>query len=385
MKLPNLPVFNKVLAAIKSRIQAYRDKKTAKADAQLIDFLVTDLSKDEALVVRTCLTNQLDYINKLSGYPGANTAVLKETMLQLSKRIVLGLLRFRDVIGIQPMTGPAGIVYTMRVDSVDKSDQTTGGVSLSMSVGSHAVEAKTKKLQTGWTLEVAQDLTSQYGLDLEYELIQTISAGIINEYASMIVKDLKVVGGDPVVVPTSETDGVVSTTIDSILVTINQVALNIGQSTKRGTGNVLIMSPMALSALSASKHFNFVKTTDSDNAIIMLTKAGYVSGVDSDAPPLYTVYQSLSPELSHDGQETIIVGYKGKYDCDTAYVLCPYIPFMSNGAVEVDATTFMPRLQTLTRFGTFVPHSNDNNDMYDAKEYYRTITFDSKDMFGPSK
>lgn len=390
MKLPKLPtlppIVARLLSPITSRIQARKDKKAAQiaeaakqaaiqADKQLIDDLVAGLPNTEMLMVRTCLENQLNYINQeLASSPASSKVGTKTIMMKLGRQVALHLLRFRGVVGVQPMQAPASLVYSMRFS--DDGGASNGEKRLRLEVVSNAVAARTQKLQACYSIEAAHDLANFHDIDFEKEIVAILAAECAEEYAQLIVKDLLAVGDQ--LIATGDTGPFMATAVDNVLVTINQAASQIAQHTRRGAGNVLIMSPIALALLSASKNFQFTKDEDVDETLMMLRKVGYVGNVASSKQ--YTVYTSLDPQLSQDGKETIIVGYKGgSGECDTAYILCPYIPITSSGVV-IDPRTFQPQVQLMTRFGLFVANGDDN-EMYDVKNYYRTVTFDLTKFF----
>lgn len=381
MKLPKLPQFVvRLLSPITSRIQARKDKKAAEAaklaaeaaiqaDKQLIDDLVAGLPNTEALMVRTCLENQLVYLSQeLAARSTSGLIHSKEVMMRLGKRIMMELLRFRGVIGIQPMSAPAALAYSMRFSE----DPVTEGPSrLRLEVVPNAVAARSRKLQARFNLEAAEDLKTVFALDFEQELIAILATECAEEYAASIVHDLNASAGERLEA-TGETSAFVSTAVDSVLVAINQAANRIAQLTRRGAGNVLIMSPIAFATLSTSKNFPFTQEEDASSHVTMLRKMGVVAYPGGGK--MFTVYTSLSPELSQDGKETIIVGYKGgSGECDTAYILCPYIPIVSNG-VTIDPATFSPQLGLSTRYGQFTARG-DENEMYNIENYYHTVSF----------
>lgn len=386
MKLPKLPklqhIVARLLSPITSRIQARKDKKAAQiaeaakqaaiqADKQLIDDLVAGLPNTEMLMVRTCLENQLANINqRLTSTSPVSVVDSKSVMMKLNQRVMLNMLRFRDIVGIQPMQAPASLVYSMQF----KEDNETpdGGKNSRLEVVSNAIAAGSRKMRLVLAIEAVEDLASLHGIDIEDELISVMASECADEYAQMIINDIIAVGEQRTA--TGDTGPFIATAIDNVLVTINQAANQIAQKTRRGCGNVLIMSPIALSMLSTSKYFQFKKDENVDYTTMMLKKVGYV-GRDPGHKQ-YTVYTSLDPQLSQDGKETIIVGYKGgSGECDTAYILCPYIPIASCGVV-MDPITFTPQMKFMTRYGLFVANGEENA-LYDAKNYYRTVTFDA--------
>lgn len=379
MKLPKLPKFiARFIEPITVSYAAYKAKKAAEAavaaDNKLMADLMADVSKSDEYFIRPCLENQLMYINQEIASRGVTGLVgSKPTTMALGKRVAQHLLRFRGVIGIQPIPAPASLVYSMHFREDDSSD---GQKRLRLEVVSKAVTARTRKLQANYTLELVQDLAAMYDIDFETEIVSVLASECVEEYARQIVYDLRSAGEE--FAATGETGPFMSSAVANVIITINRAATDIARTTCRGAGNVLIMSPIALSMLSASKHFPFVKEEDEGgDTVLTMRKAGYIGLSENSGMTgkQYTVYVSLDPSLSQDGKETIIVGYKGANgETDTAYILSPYIPVMTSGVV-IDPDTFAPRVTMMTRYAQYVADGKDN-EMYDVKNYYRTVTFD---------
>ena len=57
--------------------------------------------------------------------------------------------------------------------------EASGGRKMGLKILSQAVEAGSRKLQAGWTIEAMQDLNSQHGLDVESEMTKALSAEIV--------------------------------------------------------------------------------------------------------------------------------------------------------------------------------------------------------------
>ena len=68
--------------------------------------------------------------------------------------------------------GAAGPLYGGSGSFIEGS----GGRKMSLELVSQAIEAKTRKLQAGWTMESMQDAASQHGLDVESEMTSALSS-----------------------------------------------------------------------------------------------------------------------------------------------------------------------------------------------------------------
>lgn len=125
------------------------------------------------------------------------------SMLPLIRRMFHGLVA-QDLVSIQPMSGPSAYIYWLnktythtdvpsgitagqRLDQqtprtyVRGAEVTTPIRELQMNLERKLVEAGTDKLRTDWSLEAEQDWRSQYGLDIEGEMIPELGDEIARE------------------------------------------------------------------------------------------------------------------------------------------------------------------------------------------------------------
>jgi hypothetical protein len=191
-----------------------------------------------------------------------------------------------------------------------------------------------------------------------------------------VVDDLVALAKDTIDVELKEMT--VFSNVSRLMVGINQASSRIAQYTRRGAGNFIIVSPITAAALSmGGTSFNFVGDADPDG-LMSLRRVGEVM---FGAGKAYTVYESLSPALSSDEKETILVGYKGgSGECDTGYVLSPYVPIMSNG-VCIDPETFQPVMPLMTRYGKKTAKADvDGTFAYDSRNYYHAVTYNHGDL-----
>ena len=171
----------------------------------------------------------------------ANMQGFDPILISLVRRALPNLMAY-DVCGVQPMTGPTGLIFAMRA-RYDKQDGTealfnealnaAGGVTTAFAnigdmVGSNseveqanpiagldpfatdtaealtsgsfpemafsiertAVEAKTRALKAEYTTELAQDLKAVHGLDAEAELANILSSEILAEINREVMRTI---------------------------------------------------------------------------------------------------------------------------------------------------------------------------------------------------
>ena len=261
----------------------------------------------------------------------------------------------------------------------------SGGRKMTMDVVSQAVEANSRKLQAGWTIEAMQDLNAQHGLDLESEMTQALSAEIVQEIDQEIITDLLALAGT---VDTFDGNGAgvygaagnytpsyVGDRLANIGVIINRVANEIARKTRRGAGNYIVVSPMIVSILQSASKSVFAPAVDGafkgpNNTMLVGTLNGTIkvysylwnqagAGVDLGVP-------------AASQNDTILIGYKGgNGETDAGYFYCPYIPLMSSGVV-VNPTTFQPVTSLMTRYGKAV-FTDDTTSLGNSSDYYGKI------------
>lgn len=263
----------------------------------------------------------------------------------------------------------------------------SGGRKMTLDVVSQAVEAGSRKLQAGWTIEAMQDLNAQHGLDLESEMTQALSAEIVQEIDQEIITDLLALagtvdsfdgagGGVYGQAGGNYTPAYVGDRLANLGVIINRVANEIARKTRRGAGNYVVVSPMIVSILQSAAKSVFAPAVEGsfkgpNNTMLVGTLNGTIkvysylwnqagAGIDLGAAVPAAV------------DDQILVGYKGgNGETDSGYFYCPYIPLMSSGVV-VNPTTFQPVVSLMTRYGKAV-FTREETSLGNSADYYGKI------------
>lgn len=255
----------------------------------------------------------------------------------------------------------------------------SGGRRMTLEVVSQAVEAGSRKLQAGWTIEAMQDMNAQHGLDIENEMTQALSAEIVQEIDSEIISDLTALAGTAAAfdgslpgAPGYYTPAYVGDRLANLAVMINYVANEIGRKTRRGAGNFIVVSPMIVSVLQSASKSVFAPSTEGsfkgpNNTMLVGTLNGTIKVYS------YLWNDTQTTDITGGtGNDTILIGYKGgNGETDTGYFYCPYIPLMSSGVV-VNPMTYQPSVSLMTRYGktTFV---DANTSLGNSADYYGKI------------
>ena len=129
---------------------------------------------------------------------------------------------------------------------------------------------------------------------------------------------------------------------------IERDANAIGQQTRRGKGNLLIVSADVASALNMAGVLDYapalstnLNVDDAGNTFAGVLNGKYKVYID----PYYT----LDPVSGHSNEGYMTVGYRGSNPYDAGIFYCPYVPLQMVRAVGEN--TFQPKIGFKTRYG----------------------------------
>ena len=363
-------------------------------------------------------------------------------LISLVRRSLPNLIAY-DVAGVQPMTGPTGLIFAMRARYANQSgseafyneantiwsgqsssnatfgfsgnystDTTTNtqtavsgantvttGTAMPTSVaeflGSDAnnafqqmafsiekvtVTAQSRALKAEYSLELAQDLKAIHGLDAETELSNILSTEILAEINREVIRTIYTVSKIGAQYGTTnagyfdlDTDSNGRWSVErfkGLIFQIERDANVIAKQTRRGKGNVLIVSSDVASAMAMAGVLSYTPSLSADLQVDDTgnTFAGMLHGrIKVYIDPYYGGYTS--------NQELVTVGYKGTSPYDAGLFYCPYVPLQMVRAV--DQFTFQPKIGFKTRYGMvanpFAEGLNVGNGRLDAQSnvYYR--------------
>ena len=343
-------------------------------------------------------------------------------LISLVRRALPNLIAY-DVAGVQPMTGPTGLIFAMRArydsqsgdeaffneantvfsgnvstsnpygfggtvatdantnpaaygninQSVNGSNTFTSGIGLTtgaaetlgadtgipfqqmaFSIEKVSVTAQSRALKAEYSLELAQDLKAIHGLDAETELSNILSTEILAEINREVIRTIYAVAKAGAQYGT-QTAGVFNLDTDSngrwsverfkgLIFQIERDANVIAKQTRRGKGNVLIVSSDVASALAMAGVLQYTPALSADLQVDDTgnTYAGLLHGrIKVYIDPYFGGYTS--------NNELVTVGYKGSSPYDAGIFYCPYVPLQMVRAV--DQFTFQPKIGFKTRYG----------------------------------
>jgi len=356
---------------------------------------------------------------------GASIDNYDPILISLVRRALPNLMAY-DVCGVQPMTGPTGLIFAMKShyssqtgdealfneadtdfsgegthagsNPVDGAYTTGNGVSTStgegfgdtttlnqmaFSIEKTTVTAKTRALKAEYTVELAQDLKAVHGLDAESELSNILSQEILAEINREVIRTIYRVAKTGSA--STATPGTFDLDVDSngrwsverfkgLLFNIERDANVIAQDTRRGKGNFIICSSDVASALAMAGVLDYTPALSTDLNVDDTgnTFAGTLNG-------RYKVY--IDPYSANTGaaSQFYVCGYKGSSAYDAGLFYCPYVPLQMVRAI--DPNTFQPKIGFKTRYGMianpFVTQANGTTDAdtftADRNQYYRSV------------
>ena len=347
---------------------------------------------------------------------GSGISNFDPILISLVRRSLPNLIAY-DVAGVQPMTGPTGLIFAMRArysgqqgseafyneantifsgvssianpygfvgntatdttantqTAVALANNVTSGIGMPTSVaeylGSDAnaafqqmafsiekvtVTAQSRALKAEYSLELAQDLKAIHGLDAETELSNILSTEILSEINREVIRTIYTSAKIGAQYGTT-TAGYFDLDTDSngrwsverfkgLIFQIERDANVIAKQTRRGKGNVLIVSSDVASAMAMAGVLSYTPALQADLQVDDTgnTFAGMLHGrIKVYIDPYYGGYTS--------NQELVTVGYKGSSPYDAGLFYCPYVPLQMVRAV--DQFTFQPKIGFKTRYG----------------------------------
>ena len=381
----------------------------------IIKGLVSDIkSSSRRAITETVLENArravLNEHATMGATQASNVAIINKVMMPLIKRVMPTVMA-HELVGVQPLTGPAGIITTLRVryattspvdgtgivagqealspylvgawytgnedmDNPGAADtavlEGVGGNDMSIELVKQDVKAGTRRLKARFTLEAMQDAQSQYGVNVEQELTSVLAQQIVVDIDQEILSKLFAIAGVArATFDQAQVSGVATTVVDehaSLASLINQQANDVSRRIRMGAANWMVVSPNVLSLLQSAGASQFARTTE--GSFEAPTNNKYVGVLNSTLKTYVNTYAT---------DDTILLGYKGSDEVSAAAYYCPYIPVMSSGTI-VDPNTFENVMALVTRYG-FVAMTNPANGLGNAADYLAKIKVQNLKFF----
>ena len=371
------------------------------------------MQEDKSFLAEAAPTN--------SGYASSsgNVQGWDPILISLIRRAMPNLIAY-DICGVQPMSGPTGLIFAMKshyqsqtggealfneADTdfagtgthassdvlEDTSSYTTGAgmttaaaealgdttnnafAEMAFSIEKTSVTAKSRALKAEYTMELAQDLKAIHGLDAETELANILSSEILAEINREVVRTIynnaKKGAATNVTDPGKfdlDTDSNGRWSVEKfkgLMFQIERDANAIAQDTRRGKGNILICSADVASALTMAGLLD--NATGLNNNLNVDDTGSTFAGVLNGRFKVYVDPYSNNSNAN----KFYVVGYKGTSPYDAGLFYCPYVPLQMVRAVGEQ--TFQPKIGFKTRYGIVVNPFTSASD--DSNAYYRRV------------
>ena len=301
-------------------------------------------------------------------------------LISLVRRAAPNLIAY-DICGVQPMTGPTGLIFAMRSryktqggtealfneanTAFPNTAQSQTGASpadlsggteytrgtgfttaeaealgdgsgqafqeMAFSIEKVAVTARSRALKAEYTMELAQDLKAVHGLDAEQELANILSTEILAEINREVVRTINItatVGAQENVT----TAGTFNLDVDAngrwyvekfkgLMFQLERESNAIAKATRRGKGNVLICSSDVASALQMAGVLDYTPALASNNLQVDDTGNTFAGVLNGRIKVYIDPYFAATT-----GTHYATIGYKGSSAFDAGLFYCPYVP-----------------------------------------------------------
>jgi len=372
-------------------------------------------------------------VNQSGTFPNAtNLKGYDPILIALVRRSMPNLMAF-DVCGVQPMSGPTGLIFAMRSKYTSQGGDealyneantsfsaagfggshtgtspagsnstnytaatgmttlqgeglgTSGNTAIpemSFSIDKVTATAVTRALKAEYTVEIAQDLKAIHNIDAETELANILSAEILAEINREVVRKIgftAVAGGAQCAVP-----GVFDMDVDAngrwsvekfkgLFYQIEREANAIAKSTRRGKGNILITSADVASALVAADLLDSGPSKAGSDLSVDDTGSTYAGTLMGRYKVYIDPYAPIAPTTDY-----FVVGYKGASAYDAGFFYCPYVPLQMYRAVHPGS--FVPVIGFKTRYAMVanpfckLTGVSDGSIGFQENVYYRKVS-----------
>lgn len=351
-------------------------------------------------------------------------------LISLVRRAMPNLIAY-DIAGVQPMTGPTGLIFALRSKyAVDPANtdtwtesfyneadtdfagagthagttgtantanngtgmttaaaealgdgQGTNFAEMAIDIQKVSVTARSRALKAEYTTELAQDLKAIHGLDAETELSNILTAEVLAEINREVVRTVyntAVRGSNTGVTTAGRFDLDVDANgrwsvekFKGLMFQIEREANQLAKDTRRGKGNIIICSSDVASALQMAGVLDY--TPALTNKLNVDDTGNTFAGVLNGRFKVY-----IDPYAAGN---YLVVGYKGASSFDAGLFYCPYVPLQMVRAIGENS--FQPKIGFKTRYGMVAnPFSrgsteSDGTLVANTNVYYRRTLVDN--------
>ena len=342
-------------------------------------------------------------VNGIRG--GGEIDTFDPVLISLVRRAMPNLIAY-DICGVQPMTGPTGLIFAMRARYANQTgtetfynevntayssvmgtantlgnehkgttpsngynntynygtamstaqaealgtDSNSAFAEMAFSIEKVTVTAKSRALKAEYTMELAQDLKAIHGLDAETELSNILTAEILAEINREVVRTVNITALQGAASGTT-TAGIFDLDTDS----------NGRWSVEKFKGLMFQIEREANAIAKATRRGKgnmIICSSDVASALQMAGVLDYTPALNSnnlqvdDTGATFAGVLNGRMKVYIDPYATgnyMTVGYKGSSAFDAGLFYCPYVPLQMVRAV--DQGSFQPKIGFKTRYG----------------------------------
>ena len=378
-------------------------------EAQAAQDKQSGMLTEAAPVTDMGLTTAADFVGGAGNPTHASIDFADPVLISMVRRAMPQLIAY-DVCGVQPMSGPTGLIFALRARQDSQTgdelfyneaghatqDKTSGaatgtgdiknvpgllihtdgtgnvsanvysstvgmetdagetdiGQEMSFSIEKISVAAGTRALKGSYSMELQQDLRAVHGLDAEAELANILSGEILAEINREVVRRIYISAKIGAAIGTNSA-GMFDLDTDSngrwMVEKFKGLMMQIERDANaiaKGTRRGKGNIIMTSSDVASALQMAGIL----DYAPAMSTNLNVDEAAGTFAGVLngrYRVY--VDPYAASNAAEFYCVGYKGSSPMDAGIFYCPYVPLQMVRAV--DSASFQPRIAFKTRYG----------------------------------
>jgi len=333
-------------------------------------------------------------------------------LISLVRRAMPSLIAY-DICGVQPMTGPTGLIFAMKARYTSQAGtealfneantffsgaspataqtgkevlgsltstsfnvgrpMTTAAAEalgdsannafqqMAFSIEKATVTAKSRALKAEYTMELAQDLKAIHGLDAETELANILSAEILAEINREVVRTIYINAKQGAQANVT-TPGTFDLDTDSggrwsvekfkgLMFAMERDANVIARDTRRGKGNLILCSADVASAMTMAGLLDYQSALQ-DNLNVDSTGNTFAGVLNGRFKVYVDPYMAMDVPYAASGataNQYYVCGYRGTSPYDAGLFYCPYVPLQMVRAVGENS--FQPKIGFKTRYG----------------------------------
>lgn len=393
------------------KINSWADYKAALLDGlgekqnRMLSVMMENVHKENIAAISSSTEQNRVVIESTAAGSTVTNNISRYDMIfmPLVRRVMPSLLAM-DLVGVQPMNSPRGIVRTLRVrysqttedagnnvivaagteasgrnvfskysklalgadydavDAMTPAQQTVHlegnrGKPLDLQVVTQATETMSRKMSASYSLEAADDLNAFDGLDIESELSAALGDEIQRELDRELLGELTGLAGTVETFDFAFVDGrYAGEKLAAMQIALDNLSAEIAIKTKKGGATWMVVSQRVFTGLKNASNGSFVPANGGNLTPSSTLFVGTFGG---------NVKVYVDPYAASD---YVLMGYKGSAEIDTGFVYSPYIPLSSSGVVRNPETgdhrVLMRTRYALTKFTDTATSLGNSADYY---------------------